>query len=203
MIRCKRTFLMMALMGALAACNPPPDSAFMNRDGPEALLDVSSEVVNLSVGDPTRLSELADWISRDQPTRAELYCMVGTRPCDEARKVLELSAVPLMVVPSYDNSVALVYERILARDCRQSFVDNSHNMYNTSHPAFGCSVSANTVQQVSDRQQFINPNLSDMPDAKGGVAAYQRAYMPKAEAPKAYGVDDALVSKAKSGGGGN
>ena len=112
-----RSLLPLLAVAAIAACSPPPDSAFFNRGGPESLLDVSSEVVNLSVGDPVKLDELAKWIERDQPTRAELYCTVGEPRCEEARKVIELNAIPLMVVPSREYNVALVYERILARDC--------------------------------------------------------------------------------------
>lgn len=183
---------------SLTACVPPPDSAFYNRGGPETLLDVSSEVVSLGVGDPVKLTELANWIDRDQPTRAELYCHAGEPRCDEARKVLELNAVPLMIVPSNDLSAALIYERILARDCAQRFEDNRHNSYNTPHPALGCAISANMVQQVSDKQQFISPNLLDMPDAAGGVAAYRRTYAPKTEPLNVYGIGDSLTSKART-----
>ena len=71
------SYLALGLL-ALSACQPKPsDSAYYNRGGPESLLDVSSEVVNLSVADPAALQELSTWIKQDQPTRAELYCNDG------------------------------------------------------------------------------------------------------------------------------
>lgn len=186
-----------ALM-ALAACSPPPASTYYNRGGPEALLDVSSEVVNLSVAGPNELSQLSAWVQQDQPSRAELYCSTGEPRCNEALKVLELHGVPVMQVPSMDYSVALVYERILARDCNQRFVDNHDNHWNAPHPAFGCSMSANIVQHVSDKQQFVHPNLMDTPLSTGAVAAYNRAYAPKQAAKPSEGVQESIVNSAKS-----
>ena len=181
------------LLMAAAACTPPADSAFFNRGGPESLLDVSSEVVTLGVESPAKLKELSAWIAKDNPTRAELYCNLNALSCTNAKRLLESKAIAVSVVPSADNSVTLIYERILARDCSQRFVDNTHDVYNASHPAFGCSVAANMVQQVSNKREFVNPNLSDTPPAAGGVAAYNRAYAPKTEALKDYTVTDPIV----------
>lgn len=186
----------LAALLALAACNRPSDSAYYSRGGPDSLLDVSNEVVNLSVAGPNELSQLSAWVEQDQPSRAELYCSAGEPRCNEARKVLELHGVPVMQVPSMDNSVALVYERILARDCNQRFHDVPSNNWNAPSPSFGCSISANIVQHVSDKQQFVNPNLSDAPSARGGVAAYERAYLPADTSGT--GVAESLVDAAKS-----
>ncbi|PZP87245.1 MAG: hypothetical protein DI582_00290 [Azospirillum brasilense] len=182
---------------ALSACTKPPASAFYNRGTPESLLDVSSEVVNLSVADQPALAELSTWIKNDQPTRAELYCNEGDPRCTEALKVLDLHGVPTMTVPSGEYSVALVYERLLARDCRQQFVDNSRNPYNAPHPSFGCSIAANMVQHVSNKQQFISPNLTDVPPATNAVQARARAYIPNAAKP-AYSVDQSVTQSAQS-----
>ena len=192
------SYLALGLL-ALSACQPKPsDSAYYNRGGPESLLDVSSEVVNLSVADPAALQELSTWIKQDQPTRAELYCNDGDARCTQARKVLDLHGVPTMTVPSGEYNVALVYERILARDCKQRFVDNSKNQWNTSHPAFGCSVAANIVQHVSDKQQFIAPNLTDVPRAVGAAQAYDRAMTPRAAPTTGYSVEQSLTEQAQT-----
>jgi hypothetical protein len=183
---------------ALGGCQPPSDQAYYNRGGPEALVDVSSEVVNLPVVTGNDLNELSSWIEKDHPTRAELYCTADDPRCIEALKVLDLEAVPTRLVPSDDYSVALVYERILAHDCNPRFVNNTPNVFNGYHPAFGCAISANMVQHVSDKQQFVSPNLSDSPSAKTGINATQRAYAPKMQEPQAYGVDQSVVSSASA-----
>lgn len=175
-----RTALLTLSLATLAACgNPPPDSAYLNRGGPESLLDVSSETVNLSAASKHELSDLADWIERDQPTRAELNCNPSDKYCEEASKILELQGVPIVDSDRNDHTVTLVYERILARDCNQRYVDNTKNYYNTNHPAFGCSVAANMVQQVSDKQEFVSPNIADDPNAVRAVNDYRRAYVPR------------------------
>jgi hypothetical protein len=188
-----------ALIGLSACGKPPADSAFFNRGGPEALLDVSSEVVNLSVASSQDVKDLSAWLEKDRPTRAELNCAEGERRCLEAQKVLDLQGVPMVLGNANDASVTLVYERILARDCNQRYVDNPANYYNTYHPSFGCATSANMVQQVTDKQEFVAPNLSDDPSAVRGVNDMRRAYKPRPEV-KPYTVDDALANKSKSGG---
>lgn len=189
-------FLLPLALLSFAACTAP-DSAYYSRGTPESLLDVSSEVVNLSVAGPQELQELSDWVESDQPTRAELYCMDGDIRCNEARQVLDLQGVPTMLVPSPANNVALVYERILARDCNQRFRDNTSNNRNLNHAAWGCSVSANVVQHVSDKQQFVSPNLMDIQPATGAAQAYGRAYAPRA-AVAPYSVERPLTSSARS-----
>ena len=176
------TALVLATL-VMAACTKPPASAFYNRGTPESLLDVSSEVVNLSVADQPALAELSNWIATDKPSRAELYCNEGDARCTEARKLLEKNGISTMTVPSGEYSVALVYERILARDCRQQFVDNTSNPYNAPHPSYGCSIGANMLQHVSNKQQFINPNLMDVPPATGAVQARDRAYIANTQKP--------------------
>lgn len=188
-----------AALTALAACHRPADSAWYNRGGPESLLDVSNEVVNLSVAGPQELLQVSNWVQQDKPTRAELYCIAGDSHCKDARKLLDLQGVPVNEIPSSNQMVALVYERVLARDCNQRFVDNHANNYNAPHPAFGCAISANIVQHVSDKQQFVNPNLGDLPAARGGVAAYERAYAAPSKGEAKGGVTNSIVGSSSSG----
>ncbi|MFM9890934.1 MAG: hypothetical protein ACKVOE_09935 [Rickettsiales bacterium] len=192
--------LILALTLMLVACQRPPDSAFLARGGPESLIDVSSEVVNLSVAGPKEITELSRWIERDPPTRAELYCGANDTRCTEAQKALQLSGVPVTLVGSGDRTVTLVYERILARDCNPRFVEVTHDQYNALSPSYGCATAANIVQHVSDKQQFVSPALSANPSAVGAVSAYNRATAPRAvKRPDGYDLSDSLVSKAATG----
>ncbi len=190
--------LLLALaLPLLAGCGDKPSDAALNRTSPESLLDVSAEIVNLSVADSQSVSELAEWIQRDTPTRAELYCTGSEPRCSDAKKAFELMGVPVTVMGGGSQMATLVYERILARDCNPSFVDTKPNFYNAPTPSFGCAVSANIVQHVSDKQEFVNPALSDNPNASGAVSAYSRAYAPRTpQHPDGYTLDESLVSKS-------
>ena len=193
-----RSALLAVSLLILAACGQePPPSAFLNRGGPESLLDVSSEVVNLSVASTAQRKDLSAWIEKDQPTRAELNCASTSKNCTDAEKILALYGVPVISGNGADQTVTLIYQRILARDCNQRFVDNVPNHYNAPHPAFGCSIAANIVQEVTDKQEFISPNLADDPSAVRAVNDMRRAYVPRPVVVP-YGIQDSAVSSAKS-----
>lgn len=189
--------LALSLLVALTACNPPPSSAFMNRGGPESLLDVSSEVVNLSVAGRQEVTELGNWIANDQPTRAELFCNPMAANCKEAQRALQNKHVETNLTASPNNTVTLIYERILARDCNQRYIDNGFSLYNELPPAVGCSLAANMVQQVSDKREFVNPSLAEDPSAVGAVNTYRGAYAPKQQGQQQpYGVTTSTVGSA-------
>ncbi len=189
-------FAMSAL--ALAGCGAPPSaSSYFNRGGPESLIDVSSEVVNLNASSAREVKELATWIENDRPTRASLNCAITDKFCTEAKKILELHGVPVTAGQSAQQSITLVYERILARDCAKAYVDNPDNFYNTNHPSFGCSIASNMVQQVTDKQEFVNPSLADDPSAVRAVNDMRRAFTPR-DIVKPYAVDESLAGKAKT-----
>ncbi|MFO0110127.1 MAG: CpaD family pilus assembly lipoprotein [Alphaproteobacteria bacterium] len=193
--RCMALFALSVLALTLAACRPP-DAAYNNRGGPESLIDVSSEVVNLDITSAGELNDLSAWINRDQPTRAELYCLEGSPLCVEARQVLDLYGVPTQQMQSSASTVTLVYERILARDCNASYVEDK-NLTNVSQPAFGCAIAANMVQQVSNKQQIVRPNLMDYPDGEKAVEVYKYYQLPPVvTAPLT--VDTSTVSSATS-----
>lgn len=191
----KKSLLSLSAILVLGACSTIPPEAYFDRGAPESLLDVSSEVVNLGVGTDSALAELSQWIERDQPTRAELYCADTDPKCTAAQEVLDLYGVPTMYVASADSSVALVYERVLARDCENRYIDNHINPYNLNHPTFGCSIAANMVQQVSDRQQLVSPNLMDLPDGSKAVQAYGSYLEPSK--PGGEGVEDSAIENVR------
>ncbi len=192
-----RSVLIVVGFLALAACDRPPESVYGSR-GPDALLDISSEVVNLGIAQPSDRDELSRWIDKDQPTRAELYCMNGDFNCSATQKLLDRRHVPTMLVPSGNNTVTLVYERILAHDCNPRHTD-PQDYYNADYPAFGCATAANIVQQVSNKQDFVNPRLSDNPSAVAAVNAVQRAYAPPpaGEQKKTYTVSESLTGDSR------
>jgi hypothetical protein len=168
---------------ALTACSQIPKEAYFNRGEPESLLDVNSEVVNLKIESPSSVREITHWINQDQPTRAELNCPESEKNCKKVKNILHQFGVPVKYSSTSQNNVVLVYERIQARDCQNRYIDNMVNPYNLNHPSFGCSISVNSVQMVSDKHQFTNPPLMDSSEAIKGVQAVEDYHMPSAYTP--------------------
>ncbi len=161
-----KSLVAIALLSSVAACSAIPPEAYFERGHPEALLDQSSEVVNFELADYSALDDLLNWVNQDQPTRAELYCLDGDSTCIEAEQILQQFGVSTVFVASPDNMVTLVYERVLARDCENRYIENGVNPYNLPHPTLGCTISSNIVQMVTDKRQFTSPALLDLPDAE-------------------------------------
>lgn len=168
-----RTFLpALLLVTALSGCNRIPLEAHANRGGPESLLDVSSEVISVEMMSDQSADEIVNWIETDQPSRSEIQCFEGDPLCARAEDVLKLYGLEYEIVNSDRTEVLLVYERILARDCENRYIDNTINPYNLYYPTYGCSVASNLVQMVTDKRQFVSPTLLDYPDASSMVRAY-------------------------------
>jgi hypothetical protein len=188
--------LLLSALFTLQACSVLPARTFTGHGDPEALLDVSTEVVNLSVQDETAVDSLAAWIEQDQPGRAELYCPAQAEVCEKTMSMLDLYNVPYESYQSGEYMVALVYERVLTRDCTNRFIDNSINPYNMNHPAFGCSIAVNMAQMVTDKKQFVRPNLMDSMDGKKAVQVY-RNYLEPPALPDNQGLDDSMLEDVR------
>lgn len=160
-------------LAAVTSCSKVPLSAYSSRGGPETLLDVSSEQVTLQLTDPASLDELVTWVNEDQPTKIILGCMEADMMCSEAMSIANQFAIPTQHSGGVDNTVTLVYERVIARDCENRYIDNPHNPYNLNHPSFGCSTAANTLQMISDKQQIIAPSLMDYHDGEKTIQALE------------------------------
>lgn len=195
----KQHLLSIVALTALMGCATIPPEAYVNRGSPESLLDVSSEVVNLDVGTPQARAELSRWIEEDAPSRAELYCSdtADSSVCEEVESIMQLYGVAYQQVSSSEQMAVLIYERVLARDCVNRYIDNAVNPYHLNHPSFGCSTAVNMVQHVTDKRQFIRPNLLDSADAKKAVQVHG-VYMTPPEAPSNGGIGDSLLSEAGS-----
>ncbi len=174
----KKIIYISTLSVLLFSCSQIPKEAYYTRGQPESLLDVSSEVVNLKIESPSSIQEITGWVNQDQPTRAELNCPDGDALCGQAQNVLHQFGIPVKYTSNSDSNVVLVYERVLARDCENRYIDNMINPYNLNYPTFGCTDAVNIVQMVSDKRQFTSPPLMDNPDALKAVQAMDSYQQP-------------------------
>jgi type IV pilus biogenesis protein CpaD/CtpE len=160
----------------VTACSAAPQNAYRNPGNPNELLSVAAEAVNISLTDARAMDQLTQWMSREQPSRAALYCDDAAPECAEARKALRQFNVPFQQRSDGRNIVSLHYERVQERDCKHSYTDNSTDNQLLHHPAFGCSVASNMVGHVADKRQFVNPSLLDFQDGEKAAQVY-RNYM--------------------------
>lgn len=161
-----KTILSFAYLMLVGACTVQPPEAYFNRGGPESLMDQSSEVVTFDVNTDTGVSDMTNWINQDQPSRAELSCDQASAGCNQAQQALNQFGVPVVFAPSAENTVTLYYDRVVARDCENRFIDNSINPYNLNYPTHGCSIASNMVQQITDKRQITSPTLLDYQDGE-------------------------------------
>ena len=163
---------------APAGSKPIPATAYYNRGDPENLLDISTEMVTLSLDSRGSLKELAYRIAKDAPERATLNCSPAESRCMQARETLVQKGVEVQFGESTTDEVVLMYDVVAARDCENRYVDNLNEKHSLPAPTFGCSVMANTVQQVGDKRQFTRPALTDFQDADKAVQTYERYRLP-------------------------
>jgi Pilus biogenesis CpaD protein (pilus_cpaD) len=203
----KNTFIICALSTMLFSCSgipttffseQHPKQAFFNRGEPESLLDYSSEVVNLTLESSKSIREVTKTINRDQPTRAELYCVNDEALCKKAKNVLEQFSVPVTFKASGENRVALMYDRVQVRDCQNRFINLHYNPKNLNSPTLGCAKAANQVQMITDKRQLTNPATMGAMDAKKPIQAIQNYNM--SEKPS---TDFETNFSSSSGGGGS
>ena len=164
----------------MTACSHIPNAAYNSRTGPESLLDVSSEQVNVSLNTAEGLDQLVEWLNDDQPTRIALYCGSLDDICGQAQEIIEQFAVPYDVYVDPQNQATLVYDRVIARDCDHRYMTNHINPYNLNHPTFGCSTAANQLQMIADKQQIISPALTDHQDARKMTQSMDKYLQPSA-----------------------
>ncbi len=173
-----KTSVLLSSLLFIAACNGTPSDPSVNAGDPERLIDSSSETVTLGLSGKNSLSKLASALSKDAPARAELKCSLKDAKCAQAKEMFDRRSVPITIASEASNSITLFYERTVVRDCDPKYLDNMnfHRSYN--HPAFGCAISGNMMQMVSDKRQFTSPALLDLPDAEKSVQSYGKYLKP-------------------------
>ena len=158
--------VLLVAASCLSACDKIAPESYYSRGNPEDLLDQSTEVVNFDLSSYNALEDMLQWVNQDQPSRAELYCEESDPICMEAEEVLAQFGVPVIYGAPEGSNVTLVYDRVVARDCENRYIDNSVNPYNLPHPTFGCSTASNVLQMVTDKRQFTSPALLELHDAE-------------------------------------
>lgn len=143
---------------------------------PESLIDKSSERVTFSLATPSARQDVAEWLKKDLPTRAELACQANDGACALIQRDLSANNIPAELSENEGQpKVVLIYERFAARACDNKFRDNSFNPLNRNYSPLGCSVASNLVQSVAGADQFVNPPMMGNSSAVSAVKAVRQA----------------------------
>lgn len=156
---------------ALSACDIIPGRAHFTRGQPESLLSVSTESVVVDLSQRNSAAQLVSWLGKSEPARAFVECSNAVY-CGRAVQIIDDYNIPYEEVKGPSNSVTLVYENIVARDCENRFLTNHNNPYNLNHPTFGCSMAVNQAQMVRDKRQFVDPLVTGPYDGAKGAQDY-------------------------------
>lgn len=173
----KKYSLLLCLL-SVSACTEPYNVVAVDAGNPERLIDNSTETITFSLKSKNSLSKLKDMVKEDRPSSVELRCSLSSSRCAQAKEIFERNGIQINVTSEESNSVVLSYNRVMVRDCDQRFVDNMSGNRSINHPAFGCSIAGNMVQMVSDKSQFTNPSLTDLPDAEKAGQSYSEYLKP-------------------------
>ncbi|MBL0320022.1 MAG: hypothetical protein IPP74_12160 [Alphaproteobacteria bacterium] len=173
----KKLHLVLLSSLLLAACTHPAVSV-VSPGQPESLLDVATQKVTLPLRTQEQVDQLVKHLEHEQPANASLQCNPAVNPlCQAAQETLQLYGISSQLEQGTQDTVTLVYNRIAAKPCDNRFVSNHYNLTNQNHKAFGCSVASNMVQMVTDRSQFTDPHILDLPDASNAVSVYDKSYL--------------------------
>lgn len=184
---------------ALGACQSPSPEAYANRGDPERLLTKSTEQVHIDLASADAIDLLSESINRERPNRAVMHCDAAKPGCKKAKNVLIKAHIP-SENSGAGNEVELVYERVLARDCEQRYIDNSSNVNNLNASSFGCAITGNTVQMVTDKRQFTNPGLLGYRDGDKAAQVYENYGKPPAAASESGAVGGSSIVNSGSSG---
>jgi hypothetical protein len=150
----RRIFLACALL--VSACT---SYQFGNVIRPEGLVSSSAEKISFPVADAASVAAIEKWVnSGEKPSAAEISCNASGKSCKAVKQMLKKHKINTTEVAlTGESSLALIYERVTAKNCEESH--------------FGCATAANSLNMVTNRDQFIKPALSDYQDAAGAVRA--------------------------------
>lgn len=154
---------------ALVACSEIPKEAYFARGNPESLLESRNHDMVFGVKSKQSVRDIMAWVAKAAPRQASLHCEAKNKACNTLERLLTDKGIEVERAYSAANDAIFSIERMAARKCENRYVDNIVNPYNLNHPTFGCTVSSNIAQMVTDKRQFTDPDLMVNPDARKSV----------------------------------
>lgn len=192
------------LLGGIAACSQIPEDAYKSRSKPENLLVEQAGEKHFLLSSSRADEKILKAVKFTSHPSVTLYCEETSKACNRLERNLKKEHIAFTRTNSHRNSVTLKYTSYKARDCDNRYVDNIVNPYNLNHPTFGCSVTANTVQMVTNRKELIDPALMGSADGRKAVQSSDN-YMtaPKADTNFQPITTSETLSSSGGGGGGS
>jgi hypothetical protein len=138
----KITIISLAIL--FSGCSMKKNSFTYKSDGPlgvEGLVSRSLEQISFSSASPSAVKEIRDWIKKDTPQKAEIFCTKTNSKFHEIIKILVEYQIPYEIKENNDssNDVILYYSEVTNLDCSDLLDDKN---------AFGCARSTNMLNMV-------------------------------------------------------
>ena len=185
MTRTKSMIMLVTGLLSLSACTSTVMTANDGNDGepmdsidervtPESLLSITSETTTLNLLSSHNIEDLRNWlVNNDVPDYAKLEnCLEGNPFCERAKHMLSTSGVTYQMVQSNDTNarpkIVMNHESVNIKDCYKYQQSGTFN--------FGCAMSTNILQGITDKRQLVTPKISGMSDASKGISDLKGYY---------------------------
>lgn len=169
---------LLSLTALVASCSEIPPQAYYTHGKPESLIVSSTRESGFDIQGKASVKRIMKWVAKSHPADAALSCREASKACNKLEHMLRERGIATTRIMAETDSVSFSHKHVAVRDCKNGYIDNPINPYNLNHPVFGCSVAANSAQQITDRRTLIDPPLMDLDDAQKGVQVvgeYQKA----------------------------
>ncbi len=196
------TALTLSSLAALFACSEIPKEAYFHRGEPELLLESQEHLATFEIDSKDALKDILAWARKANPTEATLRCRPKSKLCGKLEKMLTKEGIAVGYTEGASrNEVTFAFERHSVRKCENRYIDNPINPYHLNHPTFGCTISTNIAQMVTDKRQFTDPALSDKTDARKAVQATDNYNSPSKQTTEFSPLSTAETLATSSGSG--
>lgn len=145
----KINLLIIAIISfSLAGCSTRDSNNISVYD----LLKTSKESVSFAIVNDKSVDAIFAWIKDEKPSSVQLACNNDKKLCDKLDQKLKNANIEIIPLFDIDDKLIASFDRNSAQNCKPG--------------VFGCSVSVNQINHVSNYNQFLNPAISDYAPAR-------------------------------------
>ncbi len=148
--------LIIASLALIVGCSSRGNTPITAKN----LITSSSRVVSFSLDNASSINSIDSALADSTPTKAEISCPGKLPICQTIQNKLSARKVEIKQVFDDSNRLSLIYLKTSARNCPPQ--------------VFGCSVAANTLQEIPNYKQITSPSISSPASASYLADGYNK-----------------------------